>query len=520
MTATSPEDLKLLVQLIRVLRGWDQLELGAAAGLDDSTISRYERGLLMPPAPTLERLVAAAGFPMWMVDAVLVPVLRVARRTKVGDALPAEGGPRTPGMAASAAAGAPATPAVDQAEGDEAGPRARLAAGMAAATEAALGFLVADLPSNAAELPNAAQNPSSLDRTEALDLWAQLEPCSSAERRWLVEQLEEFRSWALAEELAEQSRRAAADDAAVAADLAALAVRVAELTPGDERWRLRLRGFVTAYRANAWRVAGKVREAERTFAKAWDLWAKGATGDPAGLLPEWRLLDMEASLRREQGRYSAALRLLDRAQSMAPPEAGAHLLLNRVFALEQLGDVSGSLAALREAAPLVEHRAEPRERWMLAFHLTLNLFQLGRLDEAAVALPGLHQQAAALANDLDQLRVMWLSGRIAKAQGRSDAALAAFEQVRSEFVIRRNAAETALVTLELAVLYLEQGRTREVRELAAAMAWVFNAEGIRRELVAALRLFCEAAALEAATIDQVTRLIAAVHEARSPCRDV
>ncbi len=34
------------------------------------------------------------------------------------------------------------------------------------------------------------------------------------------------------------------------------------------------------------------------------------------------------------------------------------------------------------------------------------------------------------------------------------------------------------------------------------------------------RLFCEAAALEAATIDQVTRLIAAVHEARSPCRDV
>ncbi len=515
MTPTSQEDLKLLVQLIRRLRGWDQLDLGTEAGLDESTISRYERGRLTPRPPTLERLAAAAGVPMWLLDTVLLPVLRMAQHALHGDA-PAS---RTD-QATLGAAGARPLPAAAADGGEEPGHGAigeRLAGSIVAAAEVAFGFLVAEADAELGEASSVRAQPSPLDRAEAPELWESLAPCTPEERRWLVAQLPEFQSWALVEELAEQSRRAAADDAAVAAELAALAIRVAKLVPGEEGWRRRLQGYATAFLANARRVAGNLKEADSLFAKAWTLWLSGATADPSCLLAEWRLLDMEASLRREQGQFATALRLLDRARAAAPPEAEAHILLNGVFTLEKSGDFAGALQALRDVAPLVEQRAEPRERWMLAFHVTLNLVDLGRFEDAAAALPAVQQQAAALGNELDTLRVQWLAGRIANAQGRTAQALSALEEVRAEFAKRRNPTDTALVTLELAVLYLEQGRTREVRELAAAMAWVFNAEGIRRELVASLRLFCEAAALEAATVEQATRLIAAVREAGGPC---
>jgi len=51
------------------------------------------------------------------------------------------------------------------------------------------------------------------------------------------------------------------------------------------------------------------------------------------------------------------------------------------------------------------------------------------------------------------------------------------------------------------VVWLERGRTAEVRELALGMTWIFQAKGIAREALASLTLFCEAARQEAATVE-------------------
>ena len=48
------------------------------------------------------------------------------------------------------------------------------------------------------------------------------------------------------------------------------------------------------------------------------------------------------------------------------------------------------------------------------------------------------------------------------------------------------------------MLWLERGRTAEVRDLAVGMGWIFQAKGIAREALASLKLFCEAARQEAA----------------------
>ena len=74
-----PEDLKLLVRVLRELREWDQAEMAAAAGVDVSSISHYETGRTVPPRRTLERLAAAVGLQMSFVETCLLPMLSTAR---------------------------------------------------------------------------------------------------------------------------------------------------------------------------------------------------------------------------------------------------------------------------------------------------------------------------------------------------------------------------------------------------------------------------------------------------------
>ena len=76
---TAPEDLRLLMRILRGLRNWSQKELAAAAGLDTSSVSRYESGRMVPPSKTVDRLAEAVGIPMSVVEACLLPALKAAR---------------------------------------------------------------------------------------------------------------------------------------------------------------------------------------------------------------------------------------------------------------------------------------------------------------------------------------------------------------------------------------------------------------------------------------------------------
>jgi len=59
--------------------------------------------------------------------------------------------------------------------------------------------------------------------------------------------------------------------------------------------------------------------------------------------------------------------------------------------------------------------------------------------------------------------------------------------------------DAAMTSLDLALLYLMEGRTGEVRRVAAEMHTLFDAQEIHREAAAALLLFQEAAERESLT---------------------
>jgi hypothetical protein len=64
------------------------------------------------------------------------------------------------------------------------------------------------------------------------------------------------------------------------------------------------------------------------------------------------------------------------------------------------------------------------------------------------------------------------------------------------------------------LLWLDQNRTAQVRALAEEMAWIFRAQGINREALAALRIFCDAAEREAASLELARSVVRFLHRAQ------
>jgi hypothetical protein len=179
-----------------------------------------------------------------------------------------------------------------------------------------------------------------------------------------------------------------------------------------------------------------------------------------------------------------------------------------------MGDISAALTALRQATPYVEASGDLRRLFALRFKAANNLCHLERYGEAAALLPHIRNLAESLESELDLVRVVWLAARIAAGQGEWSEAIAGLEQVRREFSVRGRAFDAALSSLDLAVIYLERGRSSEVKIIAREITPIFKSQGIALEALAALAVFMEAAQQETATIEMVRGAIADIEGTR------
>ncbi len=485
-----PTPLGLALTYLRSAAGWSRAQLARALGISKEAISQYERGAKPLTREKLDSLLEPLA-PPEAVDALLFSHRLIYPE------------PRKE----------PWSPVALSPEERQTIDRAAMAGSWSAAERIWAGL------SHIRK-----QEKEAAARKEAESLFASLAPLTRKERSALIEAFPDYWSWALAVRVCEASVKKAAHRADEALELAELALAIAERVPGPESWRSRLQGYCWAHVANARRVSNDLSGADKAFVKVWDLWRAGADSDPESL-SEWRLFDLEASLRRAERRFSEALELLDQAKATCggDPISAGRILLNKEHVLNQVGDIQSALANLEEAAPLIEVSGDRRLLFALRFNMADDLCHLQRYSDAEKLLPLVRELAVQQANELDLVRVGWLSGKVAAGQGWTEEAIASLEQVRQDFTARELPYDAALSSLDLSVLWLKAGRAAEVRELAVAMGWIFKANGIDREALVSLRLFCDAAQREAATVELAQQVIAEIEKVRPSasayCRD-
>ena len=472
---TDDPDSRLALVLLRYRVGLNQKELAEAADISASKMSNYDQGEKDVPPEHLNRAADATQYPR----VLLAPVRRALRSFR----LAARGWFRAERVVQDS---------------------------LFADLLALLGGAIDTVLSPVSRKEKRREPSPEADREEAERLWLRLARYTSLQREALVEEGEEFRIWALVERVAAESVTVAASDPAEALNLAKLARRVAQLCPGGKPQQWRREGYAGIHVANALRALNDLPGLAKELAEARKLWEAGRTGD-ADLLNEARVLGLEANLYRAQRQFPEAMQRIGEALVADQGELRGRLLLTKSQILLAVGDVEQSTTALKEAAPLV---TEPRDALSIRHQLLVNLCWLGKAGEVQLQLPELQSLAERLGNRMDIVRVVWLKGRAHAALGRLAEARAAFEEVRRAFEAEKLALTCALVSLELSLVLLEQGHTREVRAIAEEMVWIFNAQGVHQEALAALRIFCEAARREAATVELTRRVVRYLDQAQ------
>jgi transcriptional regulator with XRE-family HTH domain len=474
----TPGVLSVTLTALRRRRGLTEKDLAEQAGISDSMITYYETEK-EPSREKLYELAALLGYSVEDVESIVFGLSRVDRP------LPESRLPVDP------------TPAGMRQIREIAG---RAGRGLTELIEKSL-----------AEVARSWRIAKA--RRRAGELWQEIQKTPVARRRALIETSRKFQTWEVAERLAEESARAASDRADRALELAELGLRAAELAPGDPDFMAAVKGFALVFLANARRVANQIPAAGQDCDRGVNLWESGAP-EARKILPAWRVPDLEASLRRDQRRFPEALKKLEEARALAPPQAVARILVKRAVTLEHMGEAEQAIEVLREADSSAKEEQNPELILKIRFNTAANLCHLDRYVEALSLLPEIRQLAVAGRKELNLLRVLWVSARIQAGLGEVREARAAFDQVRRAFRDRLMAADYALATLERAVLDLQDMRYGEVQALAEEMKWIFKAEGLHREELAALALFRRAVAEEWATPELARRIVQYLHRAQ------
>lgn len=271
----------------------------------------------------------------------------------------------------------------------------------------------------------------------------------------------------------------------------------------------------SAYLGNIERVRGRYPEAKKRFAFARALIRSEGVTDP---LVHAEVDSCEAMLHMHQGLFTEAEELLSRSVSLymlsGAREEAAHPLVTLGLLYSLQGSYEKALQVTRSALADIRPKRNPRLYVSARFNLALFLCESGDHVAAAEALVQDGELFQQFPDLFTQLRLAWLEGKIALGYGQLESAEEILRKVRYGFVLQERGYETAMVTLDLALVYLRQGRSAELKQLAGEMHEVFSAEEVHQEAVAALLLFEDAALRETLSADLVVDLATYLKAAR------
>jgi tetratricopeptide (TPR) repeat protein len=321
-------------------------------------------------------------------------------------------------------------------------------------------------------------------------LLAQLEALPPGERLAQVSINESFTSPAFVRALIDHSHSLRYQDADAMLHFAGLARSAAESCTaeraGGERRLADLRTRAWGAYGNALRVSGRPLEAGEAIATAQANRARG-TGDPS--LRAW-LLERITPLLIFQGRYPEAIETCDQAGEIYNELGETHLyaiaLTQKAIAATYAGDGERAVQTLNQAIPLIDPEEDPHLLLAACHNLIRCYIDLDRPDQALMIYAETRTLYQEFNDPLILLRMAWQEGQLLRDLGHLRAAEAALLRARKGYLDRSLAYEVALVSLDLATVYVKLGLVEELRQTVASTVPIFRALRVGIETLAAL----------------------------------
>jgi tetratricopeptide (TPR) repeat protein len=350
-------------------------------------------------------------------------------------------------------------------------------------------------------------------------LYAELMQRPAERRHLLLANCQRFRSRMLCERLIEASYESCFEDPRRAVEAARLAVagvgRLEAKDCGGAEALAGLRVRAWAHLGNAFRTNFDLQNSEAAFATAESL----LNESQIPLVEKAKVLSLMASWRKVQRRFAEALQIFDRVAAiykrLGQWDLLGRTLLQKALVCGEAGDGEGEMRLLRRALDLIDPQSDPRV-FLAARHNLINaLYESGRAREAFALLYHTRPLYLKMGDRMSLLRLRWLEGLVAFGLQRIDQAEAAFREVREAFLELGLDYEAALASLDLAGVYVVQGRGADVSRVAEETLQIFQSYNTHREAIAALLVFCAAARLDQAGLDLVRQVSTFLKRARN-----
>jgi tetratricopeptide (TPR) repeat protein len=324
----------------------------------------------------------------------------------------------------------------------------------------------------------------------AEDLWAELSPLAVEEQIRRVGSDRRFANPDLIRQWIDGSRMVRFDNPEKVLHLAHLAClgaescTVAEMGSPERLADLRAQGW--RQYGNALRVQGRLRESEAAFARA-QRYCQEGTGDPP---VKAKLFTQMVSLRIFQRRFEEAIQLADEAgriyKEIGQIDSWASSMVQKAVACIYSGDPETAARTLNRAIPLIDPAGDPHLLLAACHNLVRCYIDLDRPEQALSIYFDTRELYQEFNDSLILLRATWQEGQLLRDLGHLHAAEASLVHARTGFIERQLQYEAALVSLDLAAVYVRSGEAEKLKEIVATTVPIFRALGVDREAIASL----------------------------------
>lgn len=339
-----------------------------------------------------------------------------------------------------------------------------------------------------------------------------------AVRAGVLPRAEDFWTWGLCERLLERSWSVRHDDPRQMLQLAGLATEAADrLDP--ERYGTEatfdLRARAWGEYANACRVSDDLVQAEQAMGHALDLRKQGSGSQTLRA----RLAELTAGIFSHQRKFPAAFQALDLAYTIHKRhedlQSAARVLVKRGIYTGRSGDPEQGIQILARALCEIGEEGDSRLRFLVLHNILLFQVEQGEFRAASLQLFEMRPLYLRHAGTVDLMKLRGIEGKIAVGLGELERAERVLLQAKASFEERGQFYHAATLGLDLATVWLRQGRTDEVKRLVLETLEVFRSRYVARESIAALLMLRDALDRDRATLELVA-MVASVLEQHSP----